>query len=72
MTIKPEIIEGRPLTYRAADGALIEVAVAGLERVFTLTVNHERLLTTTNEEYARTMARTESLAHNARGCAVSA
>lgn len=61
------IIEGRPMTYTAADGARIELAVAGLERIFTLTVSGVRVLTTQNEEYARTTARSEAQAHNARG-----
>lgn len=61
------ITEGQPMTYTAADGARIELAVAGLERIFTLTVNGERMLTTQNEEYARTSARSAAQAHNARG-----
>lgn len=61
-----EITESRPMTYTAHDGARIELRVAGPERVFTLTVSGERLLTTLNEDYARTMARREAETHNAR------
>lgn len=61
-----EITEDRPMSYTAADGARIELRVAGPERVFTLTVSGERMLTTLNEDYARTMARREAEAHNAR------
>lgn len=61
------IIEGQPIIYRAHDGALIELAVAGRDRVFTLTINGERQLTTHNEEYARAQARNASVEHNARG-----
>ena len=64
---KIEIIEGRPLSYTAHDGTVIVVSVAGpVERIYTLTVNGERLLSHRNEEFVRTAARNVAEVRNVR------
>jgi hypothetical protein len=67
---KIEITEDRPLSYTAHDGAVVVVSVAGpVERVFTLTINGDRITSSRDESHVRTLARGWAEAHNARAAA---
>lgn len=64
---KIEITEDRPLSYTCHDGTLIVVSVAGpVEKIYTLTVGGERILSNTSEELVRATARAHAEIRNAR------